>query len=512
MHADPGLKIAAPLQRQQAVAAVAAIAGCLLLVFAAFWPTTASMIAIWRRSETFQHCFAVLPITLWLIWRDREALAAAPWRPAWLGLPLAAGFGAMWLLGELGSAQVVAQFALVGMAVAAVLALIGWARFRVIWFPLLFLFFAVPFGEFLVPRLIDWTADFTVAALQLSGIPVYREATNFVIPSGQWSVVEACSGIRYLIASLMTGSLYAWLMYRSTLKRAIFVAASIAVPILANWLRAYGIVMLGHLSDNQIATGVDHLVYGWLFFGVVMLALFWVGARWRDDEPAAPAAWRPAESMPRRAVVTLLLAIVPVIAVWPAAAAVLQARADVRPLQPVPITPSNGWVRAEPPVSAWAPRLEGPKLARVETFVKNGRRVTVTTALYRNQSQGSELVNSQNVIAVPEDPTWRVVARGPLTLPAEAGKAYPAALLRGAGERIAVAHWYWLGTARSTSDAQAKLDLAVDRLLMRGDTSAWVAVQTPAEDGLERGTEVLREFLTDMGPALDAALLETSQR
>jgi len=39
------------------------------------------------------------------------------------------------------------------------------------------------------------------------------------------------------------------------------------VPIIANWLRAYMIVMIGHLSGNKLAVGVDHLIYGWLFFG-----------------------------------------------------------------------------------------------------------------------------------------------------------------------------------------------------------------------------------------------------
>ena len=53
-----------------------------------------------------------------------------------------------------------------------------------------------------------------------------------------------------------------------------FIAASIVVPIVANWLRAYMIVMIGHLSNNKYAVGVDHLIYGWVFFGVVMMLLF----------------------------------------------------------------------------------------------------------------------------------------------------------------------------------------------------------------------------------------------
>ena len=117
-------------------------------------------------------------------------------------------------------------------------------------------------------------------------MPVYREANHFVIPSGAWSVVEACSGIRYIIASVMIGTIYAALAYRSTRRRALFMAAAILTPIVANWLRAYMIVMLGHLSNNQIAVGVDHLIYGWVFFGLVMLLLFWVGSFWQEDARA----------------------------------------------------------------------------------------------------------------------------------------------------------------------------------------------------------------------------------
>ena len=51
-----------------------------------FWPTTASMIEIWRHSDTFQHCFLVIPIVLWLVWNERQRLAATRAQPLWPGL------------------------------------------------------------------------------------------------------------------------------------------------------------------------------------------------------------------------------------------------------------------------------------------------------------------------------------------------------------------------------------------------------------------------------------------
>ena len=267
------------------------------MVLAIFWPTTASMIEIWRRSETFQHCFAVIPIVLWLVWGERMRLAAAPMQPFWPGLVLIALLGLAWLLGVLGAAQVVSHFALIGLIGAVVLTTFGTAWARILWFPLLFLFFAVPFGEALVPRLMDWTAEVTIWALRLTGVPVYREGVHFVIPTGQWSVIEACSGIKFLIASIMAGSLYAWLMYRSPGRRIAFVAASIVVPLLANWLRAYSIVMIGHLSNNRLMTNDDHIVFGWVLFGAIMLLMYWLGTRWREDTDEAASRRAGAEAL-----------------------------------------------------------------------------------------------------------------------------------------------------------------------------------------------------------------------
>src|SRR4029453_4693921 len=126
--------------------------------------------------------------------------------------------------------------------------------------------------------------DFTVTALRLSGIPVYREGTFFTIPSGNWSVVEGCSGLRYLIASITVGTLYAYLTYQKLWKRGLFFAFSVIVPIISNGMRAYMIVMIAHLSDMKLALGVDHLIYGWGVFGGVILLLFWAGSFWRDDD------------------------------------------------------------------------------------------------------------------------------------------------------------------------------------------------------------------------------------
>ena len=255
-----------------------AIGLCLAGLVALYWGTAKSLVETWAATDIFQHGFVVVPISLWLAWRLRDRTSINEVRPFWPGLGAVAAAGVLWTLGVLAAAQNIEHLAFVLVVQAALVAIVGLQVAKTFAFPIGFLLFAVPMGEALIPTLMYWTADFTVAALRATGVPVYRTGIHFVIPSGAWSVVEGCSGVRYLIASVMVGTLYGYLTYRSTWRRLAFVGVSIVVPIVANWLRAYMIVMIGHLTDNNYAVGVDHLVYGWLFFGVVILLMYGIGS------------------------------------------------------------------------------------------------------------------------------------------------------------------------------------------------------------------------------------------
>ena len=270
------------LPRALWIAFAAAVATAL-----AFPDTVVSIVDIWWRYDTFTHGFFVLPTFLWLVWRERQALAALPpASPDARALPLLAAAGLLWLLSRTAGILAGEQLALVLMIILVLHAFAGRDIARAIRFPLLFLLFLAPLGEEIVPQLMEITADLTAGAVALSGIPIYREGLFLSLPSGNWSVVEACSGIRYLIASITLGSLYAYLNYRSTGRRLAFIALAAAVPILANGVRAFLIVMIGHFSGMELATGVDHLIYGWIFFGIVMFVLFSIGSLLREPEDA----------------------------------------------------------------------------------------------------------------------------------------------------------------------------------------------------------------------------------
>lgn len=489
---------------------VALAASSAMLMGVLFHADTArSIVETWRSSDTYAHGFLVVPIAGWLVWRRRAELVAAYAGPFWPGMLLVAVSGFVWMVGRLAGAQVIEQFALVATIQSVALAVLGRRIFRVLAFPLFFLAFAVPFGEAFVPQLIDWTADFTVAALKLTGVPVYRESNHFVVPTGRWSVVEACSGIRYLIASLMAGALYAYVMYRSLWRRVAFVVAAATVPIIANWLRAYLIVMIGHLSGNELAVGVDHLIYGWIFFGIVLGAMFWAGARFRD-EPAdalgAAGGHRQTDDRALRSqasVVVGALAAVAIVAAWIPAAAVLGSAGDDRPRVLAPLGGANGWTVAPSSAVAWRPRFQGQRDSLHQTFVRGDERVTVHIDYYARQVDGAELINSQNVLVAERDPTWRVTARGETVL--DGAVTARTATVESAHTRLVVAWWYWIDGRTTLSDAVAKMLLAQAKLTLRADDSAAIFLVTESGTGAD-GTTILRRFAADMNPSIERAL------
>ncbi len=493
-----------------------------LLVLAAtllfFKDTALAMVSIWWRSETYTHAFLVAPISAWLIWRCRASWAGVPTRPspAW-GL-LLVGACLLWLMGELASVNAASHMALVAMVVLSVPAVLGWALARQIIFPLLFLFFSVPIGEFLTDPMIAATADFTVAALRLTGIPVYREGMQFVIPSGNWSVVEACSGVRYLIASFMVGTLFAYLNYNSWQRRLAFVLVSLLTPVIANWLRAYLIVMLGHLSGNKLAVGADHLVYGWVFFGLVIMLMFWIGARFSEPERQYVPSVEAAAVVPGAAAVSWAVACCVALLLFGTQA--LQWRLEHgaegarKPVLTLPDQLADGWTAVPDALSSWEPLYRNASATAAKTYRLGGDSVAVWVGFYRHQNDSTKMVTSSNRLVDGEDTPWlhvpqdarQVTWAGNAQVMRSAQLRTPADPKSTPLQRLNVLYVYRIGGELMVSDARAKIRLALQRLLGQSDDSAVIFFYALADEDGNRRRQMLENFVARQSASLVQAI------
>ncbi|MEQ8264482.1 exosortase A [Pseudohaliea sp.] len=481
-----------------------------LLLGTLFQETLGAMVHTWTVSSSYNHGFLILPISLWLAWRARaRVLSHAPVAAATAVLPFVAG-ALLWLAGALVDVLVVQQVGLVAMLVAAAWGLVGTPASRELAFPLLFLFLAVPMGKGLEPPMMALTADWTVKLVRASGVPVYQEGLFFYLPTGSWSVVEACSGVRYIIASVTLGLLYGHLSYRSPWRRVIFVLAAIVTPIIANVLRAYGIVMLGHLSNMELATGVDHLIYGWIFFGLVMFFLFWIGSFWQEAGASAPPQ-RARDSAGTRAPAARVLIAGLTLGIAVGVQALgerLSASATVVTAELQAPDPADGWRRLDQPFTRWRPVAQAADRRLEASYAAEGP-VTLVLRQVVAQTQGEkELVGYGNEW-VADGSSWRVVSQRVLDYGLPGGGSVDERQLRArfGGERLLAWAWYHVNGETAVSPYRVKWLEVRRQLLGRPRVGTQLLLVTSMAEGEPApARDRLKLFLRDHSASINAAL------
>jgi len=497
------------------------LAAMVTVLCVAQFGTLASMVDIWWNTTTYNHGFLVAPVSLWLVWRRRAEVAHLTLTPALGALVLLAGAAGIGFLGEISGVNLLRHVGFVGALMALVPLCLGWdfaARFR---FAILFLAFMVPFGDFLIPPLQELTADVSVWMLQLSGLSVYREGLMIELTSGLWEVAEACAGIRFLIANIFVAFLFAYFSYDRLWKWALFMVLAVVIPVLANCVRAYGIMMLAHVSNNALAVGVDHLVYGWVFFSFVMILMLWVGGRFADRNIEDPAM-QPVtlSTAPHRSGFAVLLAGSLVLSGGPALAALTEPAAEPLPPEIAARIVPQGW-RAVPvdaqAVDRWLPRFDTADRTESLRLTDGTHVVDLFVAAYTHQREGAEALHWSN--RYDDDEVWRRAQLGTVTLETGA-TGLPATARRDAlthyvmgdtgttfTSRI-VASWVLIGDTLTTGGKRAKLAQLRARLGGGSARAAVIAVtaQYDTPEDRARAVAAIEALLADTGPV--AGLLD----
>jgi exosortase A len=461
--------------------------GILLL----FHRDAADIAAIWWESSTFNHCLLVGPIIAWLVWQrlpELRRLVPAAWAP---GLLLVGAGASGWLLGEAGGIAFARHLGLAFMLQGAVVACLGKAVARGLAFPLFYALFLVPVGEELVPAMQTLTAQIAAGLLALAGVPAHLEGVFITTPTGYFEVAEACAGVKFLIAMLAFGALVANVCFRSWPRRIAFLAVSILIPILANGVRAWGTIYISHLTSVDFAASFDHVVYGGIFFALVIALI--IGAGWRFFDRGVNDPWFDPEKLqpeaPRGARLALVAGAIVGLALIPLAWSGAVTAAGVRAVPAAIAVPDvPGWRRVPAGQGRfWQPHFAGADLARIAHYRDGrGRAIDLAIILFARQSEGRELVGFGQGAAAP-DGAWAWTADA---APPPGGRA----------ERIAshglereVVSFYRVGTIVTGSKLGVKLETLKVRLL--GGPQRAVAVLVSSES-----RPAIDDFLARLGP------------
>jgi exosortase len=280
----------ASAERRHVVLAGVAIAIALFV----YGPILYYMAQHWEAVADYSHGFLIAPLALYFAWERKPQLRRARIEPSWWGLlPLAVSTLTL-VVGRLGvelmNMRVSFVFALMGI----VLLLLGRQVFKILAFPLFFLFLMVPLPQSLVNpvafplQLI--AADWAVQALYYLHIPALREGNIIHLPNTTLFVAEACSGLRSLMALITLGVVFAYFFRKSWGERILIVLSAIPIAIVVNAMRVAITGILTYRFGEKAAEGAVHEFQGLTTFGaafVLLLGEAWLLARlW-------PERWRP---------------------------------------------------------------------------------------------------------------------------------------------------------------------------------------------------------------------------
>ncbi len=262
--------------------------GALAAFFALAAPEVADMAKQWTWSSSYHHGWVAAPIALWLFhesgaWRGRapeiDFLGAPP-----LGLAISLLFA-----GRALDAQILGHVAVVIGVFGVSMLTLGRVIVSKSAFAFAFLIFMVPFGESVIPALQAASAGAVAFLLNLSGFPTSLDGLILTTSAGRFEMAESCAGLRFLLAAAMIASLAAHLAFTRLNRQLLFVAGALGLAVGANWLRAYAIIAAATASDMRIGTGPEHVAFGWVLYGGLIVALLFIARQFGDRTRPAPA-------------------------------------------------------------------------------------------------------------------------------------------------------------------------------------------------------------------------------
>jgi exosortase len=263
------------------------------LAIAVYAPILYYMARHWYRVEDYSHGFLIVPLAIYFAWEREPQLRKARIEPSWWGVPPLV-LGTLTLtVGRLGVELTNMRVSFVLTLIGLVLLFFGRRIFRILAFPLGFLFLMVPLPQSLVNvvafplQLV--AADWAVNLLYHLHVPALREGNIIHLPDTSLFVAEACSGLRSLMALITLGVVFAYFFRKSWGERILIVLSAIPIAILVNALRVAISGILAYRFGEKAAEGAIHQFQGLTTFGAAFLLLLieaWLLAhlwpqRWR---------------------------------------------------------------------------------------------------------------------------------------------------------------------------------------------------------------------------------------
>jgi exosortase B len=265
------------MSRDPATAAWAiALAGFLVMMAPVYWWAAN---VLWQ-DDDHAHGAIVLAVVVWLFWTLRHRLAAVERRPAPVAGGLLFGFGLLvYVVGRMFDISILEMACQIPVIAGALLLLKGPAAVRIAWFPLFYLVFMIPLPGVLVDAITgplkQWISSIVVALLYWANYPIAQSGVVITIGKYELLVADACSGLHSMFSLTALGTLFMYIMGRtSRLHNAIMLASILPIAFVSNVVRVMVLVLVTYYLGDAAGQGFLHGAAGFVLMAIALAIFF----------------------------------------------------------------------------------------------------------------------------------------------------------------------------------------------------------------------------------------------
>lgn len=265
--------------------AVALVGGLVALLY---WDVVPGMAYVWWTDEAYSHGLLIPPLAAYVAWLNRDRILATPAAADSRGLILVASGCAVHILGRLGAEFFLTRVSLVIILAGIILTYWGVGRLQQMTFSLVLLATMVPIPAIVYNKLAaplqlfaSWVAS---NAIEMLGIPIFRDGNVMHLSEISLGVAEACSGLRSISSLSVLALVLGYFICRTVPVRFLLFFLAFPVAIGVNVLRIV-ITALFARENPALAEGFFHSFSGWVVFLVGFGFMYLLAATLARFEP-----------------------------------------------------------------------------------------------------------------------------------------------------------------------------------------------------------------------------------
>ncbi len=475
-------------------------------------PALRALIATWSVQDVYSYGYLVpVAAALW-IWHDCDRFAHLPVRPALSGgLAIVLAGGLMLVLGNVGGSSAIQELAVVVIIPGLVLMLFGAQYLKALALPLAYLVLMVPFLDGIVAGLHEplqlFAATIAVKVLHLTNVPVFQSGRLIELPKTTLEVANACSGVRFLISTVVLCIPLAFISQKGWLQRFLLILFAVVLSIVANPIRVTLVALWAYYGDGDIH-GPLHIFQGYVVYLFIMGLLF--AAAWylrkmpvsiRQDDRDAVAADGQVAIDGRRLKRALSLALTTLVAIG----------ASVHIVKTTPVLLKTSLDQLPATIGEWqnvktennSRQLSIPgadaELSRVYRN-SSGAEIELQIAYFESQQYDKKLTFSKLQELQGKAHTEDVLIQKDATYAVRVNKT----LITGEKRASLYLSWYDLNGQIITNRYLAKLKTALDGIVRRRTNGAVVVVSTTMPTNEQQSAlKNIVPFVQSLLPILD---------